>query len=74
MTRTHTVDGIEGTPVFLIAGDYPRSISEHDFLSGIPLIDLIDRLGPGQHVYLVDYATVPGSTRLTRLASGPREG
>ncbi|MDF2917346.1 MAG: putative GTPase [Microbacterium sp.] len=74
MTRTHPVDGIERMPVFLVAGAYPRSISEHDFRSGIPLIDLIDRLGPGQHVYLVDYASVSGRTRLTRLASGPGEG
>lgn len=74
MTRVHAIDGIEGAPVFLVAGDHPRSISEDDFLSGVPISDLIDHLQPGQHVYLVDYASVPGRTRLTRLASRPGEG
>ncbi|MDF2919809.1 hypothetical protein [Microbacterium sp. NPDC086615] len=74
MTRTHAIDGIECAPVFLVAGDYPRSISEDEFLTGVPVSDLIDNLQPGQHVYVVDYASVPGRTRLTRLASHRGEG
>lgn len=74
MTRIHAVDGIEGMPVFFVAGNHPRSVSEGQFLSGVPVAELIDRLEPGQHVYLVDFASVPGRTWLTRLASRPGEG
>ncbi|BAJ73996.1 predicted GTPase [Microbacterium testaceum StLB037] len=69
MTNTHAIVGIEGMPVFLVAENDPRLVSEDEFVSGVPLADLIDRLQPGEHVYLVDYTSVPGQTRLTRLAS-----
>jgi hypothetical protein len=71
MARIHAIEGIECAPVFLVADHDPHSVSEDDFVSGVPLTDLIERLRPGQRVYLVDYARVPGRTRLTRLAPHP---
>lgn len=60
-------------PVFLVAEGEPRSVGEDDFISGVPLPNLIDRLRTGQHLYLVDYTSVLGRTRLTRLTSHPGE-
>lgn len=74
MAKIHAIEGIECAPVFLVADHDPQSVSEDEFLSGVSLTDVIERLQPGQHVYLVDYARVPGRTRLTRLASRPGDG
>lgn len=54
-------------PVYLVAEDSPFELSEEQFVSGLPLQDLVAGLSPRQHLYLVDYASVPGRTRLTRL-------
>ncbi len=67
MARTHEVAGIEGLPIYLVSAEQPWTISEDDFIDGVPLGDLIKRLTPGEHLYLVDYASVPGRTRLTCL-------
>lgn len=60
--------GIEEMPVYLLAEDDPWKFDEEQMLSGMPLAELLGRLVPGQRLYLVDYASTPGRTRLTRLA------
>jgi hypothetical protein len=67
MAKTHTVQGIENLPIYLISAEQPWVISEDDFIVRVPLSDLLKRLGRGEHLYLVDYASVPGRTRLTCL-------
>jgi hypothetical protein len=67
MASTHKVEGIENLPIYLISADQPATISEADFIDSIPLPELVARLKPGQHLYLVDYASNPGHTRLTCL-------
>jgi hypothetical protein len=65
--RTHEVSGIEGLPIYLVSANQPRTISEDDFIDGVPLGDLMKRLTPGEHLYLVDYASDPARIKLTCL-------
>lgn len=58
---------MENLPIYLVSAEQPWTISEDDFIDGVPLGDLIKRLSPGEHLYLVDYASVPGRTKLTCL-------
>jgi hypothetical protein len=67
MAKTHKVQSIEGMPIYLVSAEPPWVISEDDFVDNVPLGDLITRISPGEHLYLVDYASVPGQTRLTCL-------
>lgn len=67
MAKTHDVDSIENLPIYLVSAKQPWLISENDFIHGVPLADVLDGLAPGEHLYLVDYASVPGRTRLTLL-------
>lgn len=67
MGRTHTVQGIEGLPIYLVSAELPWVINEDDFIDNVPLGDLLQRLGRDDHLYLVDYASVPGRTKLTCL-------
>lgn len=59
--------GIEEMPVYLLADETPAEVFEEQFVSGVALPDLIARLTLGERLYLVDYASTPGRTRLTRL-------
>ena len=59
--------GIEGMPAYLVATDDPREFDEEQLVSGRSLSDLLAGLAPGERLYLVDYASTPGCTRLTRL-------
>lgn len=68
MTTTHEVYSVENLPIYLVSAERPRFIREDDFISGVPLGDVLERLAPGEHLYLVDYASIPGRTRLTCLA------
>lgn len=67
MGRTHEVSGIEGLPIYLVSAEQPWIISEDDFIDGVPLGDLMKRLTPGEHLYLVDCASDPARTKLTCL-------
>ena len=67
MGRTHEVSGIESLPIYLISAEQPWIINEDDFVDGVPLSELIKRLSPGEHLYLVDYASDPGRTKLICL-------
>lgn len=68
MWSTHAVAGIDELPVYLIAEEDPGEVSEEQFLSGVALSDLLASMPAGLRLYLVDYASTPGRTRLTRLA------
>lgn len=68
MTKTYEVRGVENLPIYLVSAERPRFISEDDFISGVPLGDMLERLAPGEHLYLVDYASIPGRARLTCMA------
>jgi len=67
MAKIHEVRGIEEMPIYLISAEQPWTISEDDFIDGVPLSDLMQRLTPGEHLYLVDYTSVSGRTKLTCL-------
>lgn len=67
MAKTHKVQGIEGLPIYLVSAEEPWVISEDDFIDSVPLRDLIARLSPDEHLYLVDYASNPAHTRLICL-------
>lgn len=53
--------------MYLISAEQPSIVNEDDFIDGVPLGDLIKRLSPGEHLYLVDYASDPGRTKLICL-------
>lgn len=59
---------IENLPIYLISGDQPWTISEDDLIDNVPLTDLLMRLDPGEHLYLLDHASIPGQTKLICLA------
>ena len=67
MTK-HRVESIENMPVYLISEQLPWGFNDGDYISGVPLRELLMRLGPNEHLYLVDYASTPGQPKLTRLA------
>lgn len=67
MGSTHEVSGIEGLPIYLVSAEQPWIISEDDFIDAVPLGDVIERLSPGEHLYLVDYVSDPDRAKLTRL-------
>ncbi len=67
MGTTHRVQGIEGLPIYLVSAKTPWVINEDDFIDTVPLGDLLKRLGRDDHLYLVDYTSVPGRTKLTCL-------
>ena len=60
--------GIDEMPLYLVAEEDPWAFDEEQMVPGVALAELLARLDPGQHLYLVDYASTPGRTRLTRLA------
>lgn len=68
MAVIRNVHGIENLPIYLISGDEPWTFSEDDCINSVPLGDLLMRLGPSEHLYLVDYVSIPGHTKLIRLA------
>lgn len=55
--------GIEGMPVYLLTEDDPRKFDEEQMLSGMPPVELIDRLVPGS-------ASTWSTTRLPREKLG----
>lgn len=67
MSRVYSVRGIEEMPVYMISSTDPWSFSSDDWISGVPLADLLDQLGPDENLYFVDYASTPGEPRITRL-------
>ncbi|QFG67688.1 hypothetical protein [Ornithinimicrobium pratense] len=67
MGHIYSVRGIEEMPVYLIGSSPPWSFSTDEFISGVPLTTLLDRLNSDENLYLVDYASVPGTARVTRL-------
>lgn len=67
MGKTHRVEGIDHRPIYLIAAEAPWVVNEDDFIDGVPLADLVARVGPNEHLYFVDYVSIPGQTRLTCL-------
>lgn len=62
------VEGIEEMPVYLVSREHPWVFSMADLISGVPLAELLARLETPEKLYLVDYASRPGHTRLTLLA------
>lgn len=67
MAKKQKVQGISWLPVYLISPGRPWTISEEDLIDSVPVSELIGRLKPEEHLYLVDYASNPGHTRLTCL-------
>jgi len=68
-TRDRTVKGIEMMPIYLIAGDSPQEVTTDQYISTVPMLELLKQLGPGDHLYLVDYAGwTDGSIKLILLA------
>jgi hypothetical protein len=67
MAKSHEVQGIDHLPVYLISSEEPWEVAEGDFIDGVPLVDLLRRMGPDDHAYFVDFSSVPGRTKLTRL-------
>ena len=67
MAKTHEVQGIDHLPVYLISPDDPWEIAEEDFIDGLPLVDVLNRMATGDHLYFVDFSSVLGHTKLTRL-------
>ena len=67
MAKTHEVQGIDHLPVYLISPDDPWEIAEDDFIDGLPLVDVLNRMATGDHLYFVDFSSVLGHTKLTRL-------
>lgn len=67
MGKTHRIEGIDHMPIYLIATETPWVINEDNFIDDVALTDLVARLRPEEHLYFVDYASVPGRTRLTCL-------
>lgn len=68
MGHSYSVHGIDNMPVYLISSTPPWTFSTEDFISGVPLRDLLDRLNPDENLYFVDYASAPGTARVTLLA------
>lgn len=68
MINEFHVEGIEKMPVFLISSEDPRNFSMTDLVSGVSLQELLARVTAPEKLYLVDYASRPGHTRLTLLA------
>jgi hypothetical protein len=62
------VEGIEEMPVYLVSKEHPWVFSMADLISGVPLGELLARATAPERLYLVDYASTPGHTRLTLLA------
>ena len=67
MAKTHEVQGIDHLPVYLISPEDPWEVAEEDFIDDIPLVAVLKRMGTGDHLYFVDFSSVPGQTKLTRL-------
>lgn len=74
MAMVHQVDSVVHTPLLLVSTDQyaaspdrPWAISEADIVTGVPLPELIARLGPGEHIYFVDFRPPSGRVLLTRL-------
>ena len=67
MAKTHEVQGIDHLPVYLISSEEPWEVAEGDFIDGVPLVDVLRRMRPDDHLYFVDFSSVLGRTKLTRL-------
>ena len=67
MTNEFHVEGVEEMPVYLVSAENPSDFSMADLVSGVPLRDLLARLAGTEKLYLVDYASRRGQTRLTLL-------
>ena len=64
------VGSIEGNPVFIVSTEADVwSVSSDDYISGVPLVRLIEQLNPDQHVYLVhlDSRRPDGSVKVSDL-------
>lgn len=68
MSKTHEVPGINHMPIYLISSEHPFTVDESDYIDDTPINELLNRLGPTEHLYFVDIGSVPGMVRLTRLA------
>ena len=54
-------------PVYPVLTGDPREFSTPDLATGVPLRELLARVTPPEKLFLVDYASRPGRTRLTLL-------
>lgn len=68
MTDEFHVEGVEEMPVYLVSTEGPLDFAMADLISGVPLRELLARLTVSEKLYLVDYASRPGHTRLALLA------
>lgn len=68
-TRDRTVKGIEMMPIYLIAGDSPQDVTTDQYISTVPMLELVKQLGPRAHLYLVECGgQAAGSVKLILLA------
>lgn len=71
MDPARKVVGIEYLPIYVVATEADAwSVSERDYVDGVPLTEVVEGLAPDQHVYLV-HLDNPGpglGVKLTQLA------